>query len=142
MPPEIREAFLIHLINAAPNEGVGLLATTAWSPDDDGVMTATATAWYPGTNIDHSPNRYTMDPVEVLRAMQEMREQGQELGAIVHSHLRGPATPSATDISEAFYPDALMVIVSFVSWPASIRAWNVRREDNLQIVRHVDIEPR
>jgi proteasome lid subunit RPN8/RPN11 len=41
-----------------------------------------------------------------------MRERGEELFAIFHSHPQAPAEPSATDLELAAYPDALYLIVS------------------------------
>jgi len=41
-----------------------------------------------------------------------MRERGEELFAIFHSHPAAPAEPSALDMAQAGYPDALYLIVS------------------------------
>ena len=41
-----------------------------------------------------------------------MRENGEELFAIYHSHPHAPATPSATDLQQAAYPTALYLIIS------------------------------
>jgi proteasome lid subunit RPN8/RPN11 len=134
----IRDEIMIHLLAAAPNEGVGLLAVGAPFEDDDGSLAVEAERFFPGTNVDQSPARYTMDPAEVIVALREIREAGLELGAIVHSHLKGPATPSATDVREANYPDALMVIVSFAVQPATTGVWRVVPEDDLSVVQAVD----
>ena len=139
VPRSIRDDIMIHLLAAAPNEGVGLLAVGAPFCDDDGVMAVEAERFFPGTNTDHSPSRYTMDPQEIIVAFREMREAGQELGAIVHSHLKGPATPSATDVREANYPDAFMMIVSFAAQPAAIGVWRVIPEDDVAVVQSIDL---
>ena len=137
MAAAIRERILLHLLDAAPNEGVGLLAVGATLTADG---TAIARQFFPGTNLDASPTRYTMDPAEVLAAFHEIEASGMRLGAIVHSHLTSPATPSATDLREAFYPDALMLIATFTTHPAELRAWRIDHEDDLQMVRSVRIE--
>lgn len=137
MTAAIREQILLHLLDAAPNEGVGLLAVDATLTADG---TAIARQFFPGTNLDASPTRYTMDPAEVLAAIREIEASGMRLGAIVHSHLTSPATPSATDLREAFYPDALMLIATFATHPAELRAWRIDHEDDLQMVRSVQIE--
>lgn len=137
MTAAIREQILLHLLDAAPNEGVGLLAVDATLTADG---TAIARQFFPGTNLDASPTRYTMDPAEVLAAIREIEASGMRLGAIVHSHLTSPATPSATDLREAFYPDALMLIATFATRPAELRAWRIDHEDDLQMVRSVQIE--
>jgi proteasome lid subunit RPN8/RPN11 len=65
-----------------------------------------------GTNVDHSPFTYYMEPKEVLKATMEIEAAGQELLAIYHSHTHTPAYPSATDVAKAHYPDSLYLIIS------------------------------
>lgn len=67
----------------------------------------------PVTNVAEQPKRlFTMDPAQQIDAMRQMREQGETLFAIYHSHPTGPAEPSATDIEQAGYPEVLHLIVS------------------------------
>jgi proteasome lid subunit RPN8/RPN11 len=56
--------------------------------------------------------RYVMDPKEQLKAFKTMRKNGTELSGIYHSHPHSPATPSATDVRLAFYPDVIYLIIS------------------------------
>jgi proteasome lid subunit RPN8/RPN11 len=44
--------------------------------------------------------------------MRHMREAGEELFAIYHSHPHAPAEPSVRDIAEAAYPQAIYLIIS------------------------------
>ncbi len=68
---------------------------------------------YPVTNqAPHPRRRYQMAPQEQIEAMRQMREAGEELVAIYHSHPTSAAIPSATDLKEAHYPDAAYLIVS------------------------------
>jgi len=68
---------------------------------------------YPITNVAAAPQRlFAMDPRQQIAAMRSMREQGEELAAIYHSHPGGPAYPSNTDLEQANYPDALYLIIS------------------------------
>ena len=127
---------MIHLLDAAPNEGVGLLAAKPRDAD----VALEAVRFYPGSNIDNSPTRFAMDPRQVLAAVRDIRGYGWELGAIVHSHLFGPASPSEIDLAEAHFPGALMVIVSFATQPASIRAWHIGHDNGGKVVRGVRIE--
>lgn len=64
------------------------------------------------TNALHSPVRFRMDKLEQFNAFQHIEAQGWDLLAIYHSHPRGPEGPSATDIAEAYYPEALQLIWS------------------------------
>lgn len=125
-----------HLRASLPNEGCGLLAVDR---DDDG--TAVAARFYPGTNLDASPTRYTMDPVEVFAAFRDLGGNDWSLGAIVHSHPATPPTPSPTDLREAFYPEALMLIVSFATSSPVMRAWRLSAVSSAQVVTEVPILP-
>jgi proteasome lid subunit RPN8/RPN11 len=139
LPKSIRDAMMVHLLEAAPNEGVGLLAVDAVYTDEDEALAMDAVRFFPGTNIESSPSRFTMEPAEVVAAFGEMRAADLQFGAIVHSHLRGPATPSATDLREAYYPDVLLIIASFAGQPAVLRAWRIVLEEELQVVQPVEI---
>lgn len=134
LPSDLREEILVHLIREAPNEGVGLLAV------DHRASVAEAVAFFPGENIDASPSRYTMHPRDVVAALDTIAARGWELGAIVHSHMKGPATPSRTDISEAHYPDTVMLIVSLANLPPDMRGWRMEERDDERIIRPVAVE--
>ena len=114
-----------HLRACLPAEGCGLLATRF---DADG-RPEHVEWFYPGSNLDDSRTSYTMDPREVVTALKDMDARGWRLGAIVHSHPLTPATPSATDLRHAYYPGALMLIVSFTMVTPQWRAWRVAPGD-------------
>ncbi|ACZ38122.1 M67 family metallopeptidase [Sphaerobacter thermophilus] len=107
-----------HVRSVAPIEGVGLIAFSG----------SRAVKIYPGTNTEQSTTRYNMDPAEVIAALNEIDRQGWYLGAIFHSHPRSEATPSPTDLRHAYYPDALMVIISLLTDPPTVRAFRVDGE--------------
>ena len=68
---------------------------------------------YPVRNAAEQPERrYLLDAEEHIAALRAMRERGEELFAIFHSHPQAPAEPSATDLELAAYPEALYLIVS------------------------------
>ena len=117
----LRGRIVDHLAVAAPLESVGLLGVAQAESTD----VVRAVRFYPGTNVDASPTRYTMDPAEVISALRDMEANGWWLGAIVHSHPASPAVPSPTDLREAHYPDALMVIVSLARAAPEFRAWRL-----------------
>ncbi|MFW6075854.1 MAG: M67 family metallopeptidase, partial [Chloroflexota bacterium] len=97
------EKMIEHLRGELPNEGCGLIAFA----DDQPVRI------YPGTNVLASQTRYRMDDEQVIQAVDDMESNGWRLGAIYHSHPASPARPSMTDLEEANWPDAMMLIVSF-----------------------------
>lgn len=139
LPHNLRSELMVHLVQSAPNEGVGILGVHAPVRTNTG-LEATAALFIPGRNIEASPVRYVMDPQDVISAFRTFREQGLHLGAIVHSHLRGPATPSATDVNEWNYPEALMLIASFAEQPPTLQSWRLVEDQGMAIVQNVPIQ--
>ncbi|MBT3197697.1 MAG: M67 family metallopeptidase [Gammaproteobacteria bacterium] len=67
----------------------------------------------PIQNIATTPETlFEMEPQQQIHALREIREQGEQLWAIYHSHPQAPATPSPRDLAEAAYPDALYLVIS------------------------------
>lgn len=91
-----------HVGSVSPREACGLLAGKS-----DQVESV-----YPVKNIATSQDRFQMGPSEQVQALFEIEASGSELLAIYHSHPEGPSMPSAADIEEWRYPDALSVIWS------------------------------
>lgn len=68
---------------------------------------------YPINNsADQPQHRFLLDAAQQISAMRQMREQGEDLFAIYHSHPSAPALPSAIDLAMATYTDALYLIIS------------------------------
>lgn len=112
--PEARAALLSHLLSDPNRETCGLLSGRG----------ETASQFHPVANISPTPAlRYAMDPGMQIEAFRRMRQTGQQLLAIAHSHPRGEAWPSATDIAEANYPEAVYVIVSLQRSAPEIRGF-------------------
>ena len=91
-----------HVAASAPLEACGLL----------GGKVGLATRLYLLENELHSPTRYRIDPQAQLEAFLDMEAHELDLVAIFHSHPQGPSHPSATDIAEAAYSQALHLIWS------------------------------
>lgn len=102
MSQEQYAAIMDHLTDEYPLEGCGLLAGR------DGRVTAV----YPITNILQSKTAYEMDPLQQIKTMLAIEENGDELIAIYHSHPQGPTTPSTTDVASAYYPEVAYLIIS------------------------------
>jgi len=98
-----------------PEECCGLLAGTTQQDVYQAVRVI------PTTNILFSPIRYRLDPQEQLKAFNDLEERGWELVGIYHSHPQGPESPSPTDISEAYYPEAVYLI-----WSGRAGDWTCR----------------
>jgi [CysO sulfur-carrier protein]-S-L-cysteine hydrolase len=110
------EAMLLHVDTLYPQEGCGLLAGHWY----DGI----ATVLYAIPNQTQSPTQYLMDPEWQLNAFLEIEQANMALLAIYHSHPHGPETPSITDLTQAYYPDSLQLIISLADRAQpSIRAF-------------------
>ena len=95
---------LLHLAQISPEfEICGLIGSRNGLPS----------TCYPITNRAEQPQqRFLLDAAEQIAAMTGMRESGEALFAIYHSHPTAPAQPSAADLAMAAYPDALYLIIS------------------------------
>ena len=78
-----------------------------------GAKKGVAAHCYAVANIAATPQRlFAMDPAQQIAAMRAMRERGEELFAIYHSHPVSPPIPSRADVQQANYPEALYLIIS------------------------------
>ena len=122
IPSAVVGAMIDHLAGWLPLEGVGLVSVI------DGPQGWTGDRYYGGRNLDASPTRFTMDPVDVTTAVADMGRRTSRLGAIVHSHPRTPPVPSRHDLAEATVPGALYLIVGFTP-TVSLRGWRLTFND-------------
>lgn len=127
VPRDLWGQVMRHLEEALPNEGVGLVGVV--TEEEGGRPVATMRAFHPGRNTRSSPTRFELDVRDLVAGLRAIEEAGLELGAIVHSHPRGEPRPSRTDLAEAFYPEALMVIVSFASVEPVTKAWRLEGKE-------------
>ena len=123
------DEMLAHVAGLWPEEACGLV----------GGRDGRAVRLYPVENTRHSPVAFEMDPLQQIKGMLAMEAEGLDLIAIYHSHPDGPARPSATDVANAYYPDAVQLIISLADRARpSVRAFTiidgvvteVRWEDN------------
>lgn len=76
---------------------------------------------------------FAMDDGELTATMKRMREAGETLFAIYHSHPSAPAEPSARDLAEAGYPDAWQLIISLnTKGVLELRAWRLDQDRALE----------
>lgn len=69
--------------------------------------------FYAVANVSATPQRlFEMNPAQQIAAFRLMRERGEDLFAIYHSHPHSPPIPSRFDIEQAAYPDALYILAS------------------------------
>ncbi len=102
LTPAQRAFMVAHVQRHAPDEACGLLAGLA----------GRVVQVYPVENVLHSPVAYEMDATQQVEAMLALEAAGWELCGIFHSHPAGPPVPSATDLAQSFYPDAVYLILA------------------------------
>lgn len=73
-----------------------------------------------------SKHRYQMDEKQLIDSMRALRDNDEELLAIVHSHPSASAQASALDIEQANYPEAYYLIISLnTRGVLEMRAWRI-----------------
>ena len=106
-----------------PNECCGLI----------GGSDGTSRTMYRMRNVAADPvSTYEAAPEDLFAAQRQMRERGEELLAIYHSHPRSrEPKPSETDVRLAYYPSAVYFIVGLGGGEPCLRAFRIsEREGN------------
>jgi proteasome lid subunit RPN8/RPN11 len=120
IPAPLVEEMLEHARGEYPNEACGLVIGDR-AAADGGV----ALRFEPTRNRAASPYRYEIDSDDLLRLTIATDDADEVFWAIVHSHVRSPAYPSPTDVSLAFYPDALYLLVSLAAPEPALGAFRI-----------------
>jgi proteasome lid subunit RPN8/RPN11 len=73
---------------------------------------------------------YEAAPEELFAAQRIMRERGEELFGIYHSHPRSSNPfPSETDVRLAYYPTAIYFIIGLAATEDTLRAFRISERD-------------
>ena len=117
LPQSLFEQIISHARECAPHECCGLVG---------GNSTTTRTV-YPLRNIASEPLvTYEAAPEDLFAAQRAMRQRGEQLLAIYHSHPRSKdPEPSATDVRLAYYPTAVYFIVGLGDREPCLRAFRI-----------------
>jgi proteasome lid subunit RPN8/RPN11 len=115
IPAAVRDEIIAHARAGLPNEACGILAGR------DG----RAERFFPAQPDEPSPYYYRISSRDQLRIVNEIDEAGLELVGIYHSHVSSPAFPSRTDAEQAFWPDAVYVIVSLAGGGADVKGYRI-----------------
>jgi proteasome lid subunit RPN8/RPN11 len=107
---------------SAPRECCGLIG---------GANDGRARTIYRIRNIASDPLvSYEAAPEELFVAQRSMRERGEELLAIYHSHPRSQTPePSPTDVRLAYYPSAVYFIVGLGGEQPELRAFRISESE-------------
>jgi proteasome lid subunit RPN8/RPN11 len=103
---ELLGEVVAHALEDPTNEVCGVVAV-----ESDGAR-ARARRVYRARNVHASPMKFEIDPKELLDLYNAIEEEGGELGAIYHSHVRSRPYPSQTDVNfAANWPGVEWIIV-------------------------------
>jgi [CysO sulfur-carrier protein]-S-L-cysteine hydrolase len=115
IPAAMRDEIVAHARAGLPNEACGIIAGT------DG----RAELFFPAQPDEPSPYYYRIEARDQIRIMNEIEDAGLELIGIYHSHVSSPAFPSRTDAEQAFWPDAVYVIVSLAGEEPDVKGYRI-----------------
>jgi len=110
-----------HARQATPFECCGLI----------GGANDRATSIHPLRNVAGNPETaYEAAPEELFAAQKQMRECGEELLAIYHSHPRATEpVPSETDVRLAYYPAAIYMIIGLGGTRPVMQGFRISERD-------------
>lgn len=111
-----------HARESAPEECCGLIS---------GMSDGEARAVYRMRNVAADPLvTYEAAPEDLFAAQRAMRDRGEELLAIYHSHPRSKDPyPSETDVRLAYYPSAVYFIVGLGDPEPCLRAFRISERE-------------
>ena len=98
-----------------------------------------ANSIYPLRNVAQNPRvAYEAAPEDLFVAQRRMRERGEQLLGIYHSHPRSAEpVPSVTDVRLAFYPQAVYFIIGLADPEPVMRAFRIsEREERWEQVEY------
>jgi [CysO sulfur-carrier protein]-S-L-cysteine hydrolase len=116
IPAALRDEIIAHARESLPNEACGILAGR------DGRVEQ----FFPAESDEPSPFYYRIEARDQIRIMNAIDDAGLDLVGIYHSHTRSPAYPSRTDAEQAFWPDAVYVIISLADAVADVRGYHIQ----------------
>jgi len=120
---------IAHAREVAPNECCGLIG---------GTQDGEARNVYRTRNIALNPLvTYAAAPEDLFAAQRQMRECGEELIAIYHSHPRAKDPElSATDVRLAYYPSAVYLIVGLGNDEPCLRAFRIGERQGWEAIEY------
>ncbi|WP_320672773.1 M67 family metallopeptidase [Patulibacter defluvii] len=114
--PALLDQVVEHALRDAPDECCGVLA----------VRDGEAIAVHELENVLQGPKKFgfEIDGLALLRLIDELEDQGAELGVIYHSHTVSAPEPSQTDINfAALWPGVEWLIVGTTGEQPEVRSW-------------------
>lgn len=108
LPKELYAVILRASLDGRPEEVCGLIGGT----EENGIRTVKKV--YVLENMDHSDRHFSINPVEQLNAVRDMRKKGLVPLGCFHSHPASPSFPSEEDKRLAYDSNASYIILSLM----------------------------
>jgi proteasome lid subunit RPN8/RPN11 len=123
------DEIVTHAREVSPQECCGLIG---------GGRDGEARTIYPTRNLATNPLvTYEAEPEDLFAAQRRMRERGEQLIAIYHSHPRSAdPEPSATDVRLAYYPSAVYLIVGLGNQEPCVRAFRIDQRQGWKAIEY------
>lgn len=114
------QKILEHAIKGLPNEACGLLGGAL----ENEIKVVKEV--YLLRNVDESREHFSMDPMEQLKVVKELRSKEYVLFGNFHSHPESPSRPSEEDKRLAYDPKASYLILSLMDLENPVlKAFNI-----------------
>lgn len=130
IPRDLHDAMIAQCLREAPLECCGLM----------GGFAPRVTSIYPMRNAAASEHRYYADERDLIAVQLALRDRGEDILAIYHSHPKWEAVPSKADLSENYYGPVPRIIVSLLEEDPVVRIWRLD-EDSFQELPWRVVEP-
>lgn len=108
-----------YAVKELPNEACGLLAG---EEDGEDII---ITKVYLLTNLDKSPEHFSMDPKEQFEVIKDIRKNNWQLIGNFHSHPSTPSRPSEEDKRLAFDPNSSYFILSLAQEEPVLKSFKI-----------------
>ena len=119
-----------HARRTSPADCCGVLSGA------NGVITGT----HPLRNgADNPETRYFATPEELFAAMRRIREAGQSLLGVYHSHPQHPAIASEHDLKQAMPFFSYIILSVMDGKTADIKSWKLNEENSAFIEEEIEI---
>jgi nucleoside-diphosphate kinase len=115
IPRDLYDEMVAHCLREAPLECCGLL----------GGFGSRVSSLYVMRNAAASESRYYADERDLIAVHIALRQRGEDILAIYHSHPRWEAVPSKTDLRENYYGVVPRIIVSLLEEAPIVRTWRL-----------------
>lgn len=126
--PEAARTVFDHAVETTPDECCGVLL---------GPSEQRATEALPAENVHSNPRtEYEIDPQALLEAVERADEPGTELVGFYHSHPRGAAAFSETDVSRGSWAGKAYLLLSLAPITFVGGVWNGESFERIPV--HLD----